>query len=286
MLGTGKYIIFILMLGPVALAEGISVSQTIDKSEVAFEDVVHLDITLTWPGSQTAYLFERPVDPILERLKVGSRSSTVSTSGTGPDLITTKKLSFTLVPVQAGTAHIRPVVVEYLIWPDSIPGELTTEAMAITIAEPVRQPEGDETISTGLVMVLVAGFLFIVIVIVVAAIRKRSPAEPVLTPAQVFLDGLAGVKNESDLKKFQTGLHKLLIEFVGAEYDIDVTGKSPGEIAAALEGSSASPAVREKITAWITRAEREKYTPATAAPGETIRLEAEIRQFFEKSVLK
>jgi hypothetical protein len=49
-----------------------------------------------------------------------------------------------------------------------------------------------------------------------------------------------------------------------------------------LEKTSLTVSQRETICGWLKRAEREKYIPLQAGPGETIRLESEIRDFFAK----
>jgi hypothetical protein len=49
-----------------------------------------------------------------------------------------------------------------------------------------------------------------------------------------------------------------------------------------LERTSLTVSQRETIGGWLKRAEREKYIPLQAGPGETIRLESEIRDFFMK----
>ena len=74
-----------------------------------------------------------------------------------------------------------------------------------------------------------------------------------------------------DIKKFQTGLHKSLTEFIRNQYGLDTIGKSTEDIIAAFEGIDAPGATKSKIASWLTRADKEKFSPTEAAPGEVLR---------------
>jgi hypothetical protein len=269
-----------------AFGQGISVSQSVDRTEVAFEDSVLLEYVVTWSGPQSAYLFERPLNPEVEGLKVGRFSSTISTFGTGDAETTTKRLKFTLIPILSGPATIRPAAIEYLKWPDSLPGLLMTEAMSVTVAAP--KPREAVSSDSFLSIPMLIGITVVAIVGIVVTIlllrRNRAPAEIVKSPKEVMLERLSELKISagSDLKKFQTGLHKYLNEYLAAAYHVDVANIAIDEVASHLERTDMPAESRVKIMAWLERAEREKFSPVAAAPGETVRLESEVRAFFEK----
>ncbi len=279
-------IIFLLscfLLPSVCLA--VSVSQSLDRTEIPFEEAVHLRIEISWPGAPTAYLFQKALRINADRLKVASLSSTVTSSGAGADETTTKVLDYTLRPTAPGLATIDATTIEYLVWPDSVAGELITDPMTVTVAEPVPVKEtGGDGPSTGLVVIIVV-LVLAAAGVVVFILRRRRPREVSRTPGELFLDNLARLKLEagSDLKAFQTGLYKLLAEYLSARYAIDIEGKSAETVLGELEQAGMSLQAREKIGGWLTRAEKEKYAPVTAAPGDVIRLESEIREFFEKT---
>jgi len=268
-----------------AQAGGISVSQSIDKAEVEFEGIVHLEIELTWPGSQSAYLFDRPLSPDFDGLKVRKFSTSVSSTGSGEKEVTTKKFRYTLVPTSSGQGIIHPIEIAYVTWPDSLPGQLVTEAMMVTIAEPkpvVSSGEGHTFsiyVVIGIILVVLVGS-----VIGMVVIRRRRPQEVVKSPRDKFLDDLALLKTETsnDLKRFQTGLFRHLVTYLSTQYGLELANLSSEQIAKALDGTDIAPAQKEKIVSWLERAEREKFSPVAVAPGESIRLEAEVREFFEK----
>ncbi|HUV31229.1 MAG TPA: BatD family protein [Acidobacteriota bacterium] len=270
---------------PAAMSAGISISQSIDKTETAFEDVVHLEIRLSWPGPQSAYLFDQPLNPVFDGFKVTEFSSSVSSTGSGENEITAKTLRFTLAPRSSGMASIQPLTVSYVSWPDSIPGELVTEAMVVTIAE--RRPTARSESGDFFTLPRVLGGLGVMIVaalVVAVVVRRRKPPVIVKSAREVFLENLSRLRAEcgNDLKKLQTGVYKHLTDYLAGEYQLDLANRTADEVAAALEDTNVSQAHREKIVGWLTRAEKEKYSPVTGAPGETVRLEAELREFFEK----
>ncbi len=70
-------IITILTFSSSVTAE-IKISQSISKSEIAFEDSAQFNILIEWEGSQSAYLFKKPLSPFIDRMKIGQFSSSVS----------------------------------------------------------------------------------------------------------------------------------------------------------------------------------------------------------------
>ena len=187
-------LLFLILSVSIADASGIGVSQSIDKTEMAFEDVVVLEIELTWQGSQVSYLFNKPLNPVFNQFKVQRFSSSISSSGKNNDERTTKRMKFTLEPTVSGLATIPVLTIEYLAWPDSIPGELVTEMMTVTVAEPLpvveAETEGLSVITTITAIVLV----LVVAVVVVFVLRRRKPIMVAKLPREDFLESLARSK--------------------------------------------------------------------------------------------
>ncbi len=268
----------------VALADGISVSQSLDRFSIPFEDSVRFEIVIQWSGPQSAYLFTKPLNPTFDRLKARGVTSSISSTGSGSSEITTKRLSYTLIPISSGLGSIDPVTISYISWPDSIPGELVTEAMTVQIAEPLPTEEERSSVTVWvaiLVILVVVGsgaFAFIMWK------KGRKPKEVEKTPVEQFLENLAALKQQSgsEFKKFQTGLYKLLVEFLTAKYAINPDGVADDEVEKLLEPTDLNEHQIRQISLWLVQARRDKFRPVVAAPGETIRLETEIRRFFEK----
>ncbi len=265
-------------------AEGISISQSLSSSEIPFEDSVLFEIVLSWDGSQAAYLFPHPLNPVIDRMTIRGFSSSVSSTGQGDSEKTTKTYRYTLVPKSSGIGQIAPVTVSYISWPDSLPGEMVTEAMTVRIAEPLP-PEEPPDLS---VIWWVAGILIVIgaalALLMIRRSGKRKAAEPVRTLVEQFLDDLSQLKKEAgtDHKRFQTGLHRILADFLSRKYGLNPDNKSKEELKEELATAGLSELAAFSIAGWYTQAARDKFSPVTAGPGETIRLEAEIRQLFEK----
>lgn len=273
-----------LSVSPV-FAEGISLSQAVDKTETPFEETVTFELSLSWNGPQSAYHFTRPLQPEVDRMKIQKFSSTISSTGHGLSEITTKVYRYTLKPEAAGMGQIKPVIISYVIWPDSIPGEIISEPISVIILDPVPMAEEYHLPVTTIVIIIISVVVVAAVISVIIFIRsKRSRnRKPVLTPNQQFLEKLAKLKLDvgSDLKRFQTGFYKMLLEYLEKVYNLEVTGLSSEAIVTELDTVNMNSALKEKISGWLLRAEKEKFTPQAPAPGETIRLEAEIRTFFE-----
>jgi len=278
-----RVLLFLILSVSIANASGIGVSQSIDKTAMAFEDVVVFEIELTWQGTQLSYLFDKPLNPVFDQFKVRKFSSSISSSGVGEEERTTKRMKFTLEPTASGLATIPALTIEYLAWPDSIPGELVTEMMAVTIAEPlpvVENETGGLSVGTAIIVVVV---VLAVAVVVVIVIRRRKPIKVAKSPKEDFLENLARSKEDAmgDLKKLQIGVYRHLVTYLGNEYNLALAGMTSEEIMSVLEKTNIPPVHREKIAGWLTRAEKEKFSPVAAAPGEATRLESDIRSFFD-----
>lgn len=288
-----KFLLAVVLIGSPLVAvstsvgsAGISVSQTLDRTEVPYESTAVLEVSLSWSGPARQYLFDRPPQLVLERLKVAQISSTVSATGSGPDEVTTKTVRFTLKPTSSGLGKIEPATFGYFHLADSVSGTVSTQALAISIAEPVRVAKRKAAVASsrarlmvaaGVVLALIAGaYLFV-------RARNRRPRPMVKTAAEQFLDDLGTLRQTAggDLKRFQTGLYRLLTDLLASQYRLNLTGLSTQEILDMCEHTTMTEIQKHKYAGWLWRAEREKFSPLAQAPGETIRLEAEIREFIE-----
>ncbi len=276
--------VLVLLVAALALpAAAIEVSQTVSETRIAFEDSVRFEITVEWPGPQSAYAFPRPLLPTFDRLRVRGFSSSISTTGSGDSAITRKLYQYTLVPESSGAGQINAVTIDYIATADDAEGTLTTEPMTITIAQPVPQPPPSEdswtaAILIGAIIVMAGGLIAFFLLR-----RKRQLATPPeRSPADQALARLEQLKRDagSDLKKFQTGLHPLLVEYASERFAIDLSGANEDEVMAALETvTELSAGERAALGTWVIKARRDKFSPLTGEPGETLRLEVEIRKF-------
>ncbi len=266
-------------------ADGISVSQSLDKSQLAFDDSATFEITLQWPGSQFAYRFPQPLDPQFEKLRVGRFESSVTSKGSGAGEITYKTFRYTLLPLAAGEGRIEPVRISYLTAPDSIPGEVVTEGMSVTIAAPPPIPEQRRA---PLVWVWVAVWTVLVAGAVAAGvmIRKRRravPPVPVKTPKDKALEELASVRKEAgeDLKRFQAGVYRVLADYLQARFDIRADELDDQKLVEAIMGTDLPAGARSKLADWVVTARMDKFRPVAGAPGETLRRASDIREMLE-----
>lgn len=261
---------------------GISISQSLSNNQIAYEDSVRFEIKLVWDGPQMAYRFLKPLSPEIDKMKIRGFSSSISSVGSGDDETTTKTFEYTLIPVSSGLGYISPVSVEYVTWPDSIPGELVTEAQSVQIAEPRPQVESNGSLLPWLLalvgLILAAGIAAFLI------LRKSRKPEPKLDPAEKFLTALAVAKQDAgnDLKRFQDSLCRILSEYLKSATGLSVEEFDDDRLADELIEGGMNAADAEKLAGWYGRARLDKYRPVKAEPGEVIRLEAEIRSWFEK----
>ncbi|MGH8016480.1 MAG: BatD family protein, partial [Candidatus Zixiibacteriota bacterium] len=191
--------------------QAISLTQSINKTEMAFEDSAIFEITVEWPGSQLAYRFPSPLNPYIDRLKIGKFSSSITSIGTGQNERTVKRFTYILLPTSSGFGKIDPININYVTWPDSVAGELITEPVTINIAEQkLVAKSGDFPIwipVVGAVMLLGGGtFVYL------SVAKARRERKPFKTPAETALDELSVLKSEAgtDLKRFQTGVYNIL----------------------------------------------------------------------------
>lgn len=266
-------------------ARGIEISQRLAEHHIPFEDTARFEITLQWQGPQSAYIFDRPLSLELDHLKVGRFSSTIASRGQGDQETTTKIYSYELLPLAPGTAEIEPVEISYLAMPDSIRGTLMTEKMTVEIDKPVPPPEPGDTSTLTYFGIALAALLAGAVIILAFRGRSEQKTAPRLSPRQVFLQQLGILRSDSDndVKRFQSGLYKLLCAFLYAEYDIEVGEKERDQLDQELQDKSdLGDGQRETLLDWLLQARQDKFRPVQASPGETIRRENAIRAFFER----
>ena len=111
-----KYILFFLIsFSPtIIFADGISISQSVDKTQTAFEDSVLFEIVLTWEGTPMAYRFPKPLAPYFEKFKLRGFTSSVNSFQNNGIEYTKKTYKFTLQPISSGQANITPFTVSYI----------------------------------------------------------------------------------------------------------------------------------------------------------------------------
>ena len=264
-------------------ADEISLSGGVDKTDVAFEDSLTLAVEIRWVGDISSYSFGLLPLPETENLQVVGTSSAISSSTEEDRDITTRTFKYTLRPTGSGTGIIEPIVLNYVAWPDSIPGELTTQQFKIVIAAPVPIEEGGGMSAAAIV--ILAAFVVLAAAVGIVLWRRRLPkAEPVRTSEEKFLNEFAAVKNDaqSDRKLFFTKLYKLLVDYLSGEYKLDVTGKTTHLILERLNELDIPQERKKRIAAWLEQADKEKFAPGGGSPGDVLRLMTEIENFFEK----
>ncbi|MEA2031852.1 MAG: hypothetical protein U9N55_09715 [candidate division Zixibacteria bacterium] len=278
--------VFVVLVGS-CLAGGISVSQSINKATLPFEDSAVFKVTLQWNGTPSAYRFRQPLDTYFDRLRVSGFISSIASTGSGVDEVTTKTYQYTLVPSSAGLGKIDPITINYVTMPDSAEGELVTEAMTVQIHEPIPVKQKNSNILVWLIIALIAVIVVVIVVVIIIRIRRKSAQPPQKSPIEETLDKLATLKQEagSDMKKFQTGLYHLLRDFLSAQYLIDVDGIDDDALSATFEGKHIPSQQSDKLVQLIVEARRDKFRPVTSEPGDTIRLETEVRELLSNELL-
>jgi len=276
-------VLAMLLLSSAATADdGILLSQSLSNSDLAYEDSTQLEISLQWTGPQSAYLFDRPLQPELLNLKVGAFASSITTAGEGAEQTTTKVYRFTLIPTGFGLGRIEPVTIPYLQWPDSVPGQLITEAMQLDIAEPI--PQADDSSSASLWLIIGPPIVAIVLFLVLRGRRRNRRANTVVeNPHEALVAGFARAKAEADndLKRFQSAVHTLLDGYLRKDMELDPEAIEEDSLVKALTEKGLTAGRAERLAEWYHEAAKDKFRPVSGGPGEVIRREAELRQFFE-----
>lgn len=275
-------VILFLLSVPAGADEEISLSAGLDKSEIPFEGTVVLDVKIKWQGDISRYAFEVLPLPETENLKVLGTSSAISSFEENNREYTSRTFKYTLQPTGSGTGIIKPIALQCISMPDSIPHELTTQQLHVIIAEPLPEPE-----EGSLFLYFIIPIAIIAAAVVIVILKKRTKREviPVRTAEETFLEELADIRrgNQSDRTQFFTRLHKALTEYIETKYNIMTAGRTAPDILAELEKDDISINEKEKISAWLQRAEKEKYAPFGGEPGDLIRLITELENHFAKN---
>lgn len=282
MLRTIALILILASTGLIADPAGLSLTTSLSADSIAYEDSVTLRIDISWPGPPSAYVFDRPVQPHLTGLRVGPQTSSITSTGSGPEEITTKTIDFTLLPTTSGIARIDPITISYLRPPDSIPDQMTTDPLTVRIGDPAPPPAGGET--WGWYWMLAIVLIVVVVGWRLRRQRRKVPPDILSTPEQRFLEELTAVRQETgdDFKKFQTGLYHILREYLRKRCECDPDSIESEELTMKLSESGLSTGMAERIVQWYEEAARDKYRPVDAGPGEVTRRESAIRHVFEQ----
>jgi len=276
-------LLFLCFIGPVR-GDEISLSAGLDKTDIAFEDSLTLTVVLKWQGDIRKYSFDILPLPTTEHLKVVGTSSAIAGDEENNIEITRRTFKYSFKPTLSGTGIIEPIILKYIAWPDSIPGELTTQQFNVLIADPIPKPE--ESNNAVLYIIIVIVFILAgAIAVSIMFLKKRSVKEPVKTAEEFVLDGLASVKDgaQGDRKTFFTKLYKLLCDYIEKKYRLTTTGKTAAAISDEMEKLDIPIAQKEKLTGWLTQAETEKFAPMAGTPGDIIRLITEVENYFRKT---
>lgn len=262
----------------------ISVSQNLSRNKIAFEDSVLFEVKIVWDGHQARYLFEKPLAPTVDRLSVGSVSSSVSSVGVGGSEQTTKTFKFSLHPNASGAGYIAPISISYIIWPDSLPGELHTEAMTVQIAEPLPVSlESDSAIPLWmLVTVILLGGGTAAFFIYRSKTSSSVNDQP--DTKEQFLIDLERIKKDAggDFKRFQNGLWRILREYIRNKVGIDPEKYNDSKLTKVLIDAGIDNGEAGRLAVWYMKARQDKFKPVKTEPGDLVRLETEIRNLFEK----
>jgi len=284
-----KLLLFVVLLVPAAtFSEGISIAQSVNKTQTAFEDSVLFEIALTWEGKPMAYRFPKPLTPYFEKFKMRGFTSSINSFINDGIEYTKKTYQFTLKPISSGQANITPVTVSYVSMPDSIEGELISESFYVTIANPIPKKEIDEMpyywYALTFLVLIGAGVAYWFFKIY----DKKTDENLNRSSEQNILEDLDRIYKESgnDIKSFQTGFYRLMGSYLLKKYKIEIRGLNNEELFEQLSISDLTSAQAEKIHNWLTQAERDKYSPISSKPGEVVRLVTEIKRFFENKISK
>ncbi len=282
MVKTVALIVILASSGLTADPESLSLSTSLSADSIAYEDSVSLRVDITWSGPPSAYVFDRPVQPQLTGLRVGPQTSSITSSGSGEEEVTTKTIEYTLLPTTSGIARVDPITISYLRPTDSIPEQLVTDPLTVRVASPAPPPTSGET----------WGWYWIAAVVLIVAVvtwrlrrqRRQVPPDILSTPEHRFLEQLTAVRQEAgdDFKKFQTGLCHILREYLRKRCKCDPDAVEPAEVTRRLSESGLSTGVSQRIAQWYGEAARDKYRPVDAGPGEVVRRDSAIRHVFEQ----
>nr|MBN2276747.1 hypothetical protein [candidate division Zixibacteria bacterium] len=273
---------FIGVISNPVLAGEISLTGTVDRTEMAFEDRLNLELQIRWQGVITDYTFEIMPLPTTENLKVVGTSSTISSTLEDGVDYTTRSFKYSLQPTGSGIGAIEPVTFNYVSLPDSIPGQLTTQRFTVQIAKPAARPQETGTVPYIIIYVTILVIIAAVVAVIII-IRKKRAARAVPEPSleDKFRDQMETLKKEAggDRQLFFTRFYRLILLYLESKFGIKTAGKTTALILANLEKTDMPPERQEKIAGWLKQAEQEKFAPGRGTPGDVMRIITEVDDF-------
>ena len=102
-----------IVFSGVASGSEISLTGSVDKTDIAFEDSVMLTVEIKWLGDIDSYNFQVLPLPEAQNLKVTGTSSSISSKTGETGAITVRTFKYILRPTGHGVAAIEPVVLDY-----------------------------------------------------------------------------------------------------------------------------------------------------------------------------
>jgi hypothetical protein len=266
----------------IAVSGEISVSSSIDKTEIAYEDEVQLTVELKWEGDITAYRFEIIPLPETEKLQAGGSSTQTSSLVEDSVEYTIRTYKYNFRPILAGTGIIRPITFNYVTWLDSLPGQLTTQEYRILIAEPKPVVTRGGISTVGIIVIIMVIIVIAAAVIFMILRKKPSLMEASVSPEETFIQDLQRIKKDhhADRKLFFGGLHKALLDYLGNRFGMETAGKTMSTIKEAVSALDIAVNHQEKIIQLLEMAESEKFAPRQGEPGDILRLCTELENHF------
>jgi len=155
--------------------------------------------------------------------------------------------------------------------------------MSVEIADPVPVSDGLEISTTVIIVGVVAGAAILAVIVLLVVRREKSALSTDNNPAEQVLGRLAALKAESDqdLKQFQKGLCSILSDYIKFAHDIDVDEFDDDQVEQALIEAGASTDEAYKVSRWFVEARLDKFRPVQSQPGDVVKLETSVRNYFE-----
>ncbi len=277
-------LILFLLVNLQSAAADISLSAHLDKTNISFESSVELSLEVKWQGGIDRYAFEILPIPTTKNLQVMGTASSISTHQEAAVDMTIRTFNYAFKPTQGGIGTIEPIILRYVLMPDSIPGELSSQRFQIMVAEPIPKKESSRLPLFLAIVGFVAVLSTSAIYLIFTKRKEKAAIEPAKAPEEIFLENLAVLKKESqsDRKQFFTRLYRLFILFIEAKYNLPCQGRATSDLLAELENLEISHESKERLADWLTLTGKEKYAPISGEPGDVVRLISEIENFFNR----
>jgi hypothetical protein len=79
-----------------------------------------------------------------------------------------------------------------------------------------------------------------------------------------------------------SGLFGIILDFLNSEYKLSIKDFDESSFFDKLKATKLTNEQLKQLSLWLDKAQKAKYSPILSAPGDLIRLETEVRDFFEK----